>query len=54
MMDAFKALKTTISLIFGGSTGFIQALDVALNQPMKNFIIKEANGHYYQDLVMVR
>ena len=46
VMASFKALKTTVSLIPGGCTGFVQVLDVALNQPMKMLIKQEANDHY--------
>lgn len=46
VMDAFKALKTTVSLIPGGCTSFVQVLDVALNQPMKMLIKQEADDHY--------
>jgi hypothetical protein len=46
VMAAFKKLKTTVSLIPGGCTGFVQVLDVALNKPMKMLIAQEADDHY--------
>ncbi|OBT71594.1 hypothetical protein VF21_09541 [Pseudogymnoascus sp. 05NY08] len=45
-MASFKALRTTVSLIPGGCTGFVQVLDVALNQLMKMLIKQEADDHY--------
>jgi hypothetical protein len=46
VMAAFKNLKTTVSLIPGGCTGFVQILDVALTLPMKMHIKQEADDHY--------
>lgn len=46
VMESFNALKTTVSLSPRGCTGFVQVLDVALNQPMKMLIKQEANDHY--------
>jgi hypothetical protein len=38
VIEALWKLKTTVSLIPGGCTGFVQVLDVALNQLMKMLI----------------
>jgi hypothetical protein len=46
VMAALRKLKTTVSLIPSGCTGFVQVLDVALNQPMKMLIKQEADDHY--------
>jgi hypothetical protein len=41
-----KAQKTTLSIILGGCTGYIQPLDVSLNKPMKALIKEEYDDHY--------
>jgi hypothetical protein len=46
VISAFQKQKTTISMILGGYTGFVQVLDVALNQPLKKLIKEEADEHY--------
>jgi hypothetical protein len=45
-MTAFKNFKTTVSFIPGRCTGFVQVLDIALNQLMKMFIKQETDDHY--------
>ena len=44
--SAFQKQKTTISIIPGGCTGFVQVLDIVLNQPLKRLIKEEADEHY--------
>jgi hypothetical protein len=58
VLDAFKAhltpkiagtlksQRTTISVIPGGCTGYIQPLDVSLNKPLKDLIQEEQDDHY--------
>jgi hypothetical protein len=46
VISAFQKQKTTISMILGGYTSFVQVLDVALNQPLKRLIKEEADEHY--------
>jgi len=41
-----KTQKTTISVIPGGCTGFVQVLDVSLNKPLKDLIKEEQDNHY--------
>jgi hypothetical protein len=43
VMAAFKRLKTTVSLIPIRCTGFVQVLDMVLNQLMKMLIKEEAD-----------
>lgn len=46
VLDEFKKLNCTTSFIPGGCTGFIQVLDIALNQPLKELVKQAANDHY--------
>jgi hypothetical protein len=46
VIGALQKLKATVSLIPSGCTGFVQVLDIALNQPMKILIKQEADDHY--------
>jgi hypothetical protein len=41
-----KAQKTTLSVIPGGCTGYIQPLDVSLNKLLKALIKEEHDNHY--------
>jgi hypothetical protein len=50
VIAAFKQLKTTVSLIPGGCTGFVQVLDIALNQLLK-MLIKEKTDDYYNNYI---
>jgi hypothetical protein len=47
---AFQKQKTTISIIPEGCTGFIQVLDIVLNQPLKRLIKEEADIYYNQNI----
>ena len=46
----FKQQKTTISVIPGGCTGFVQVLDVSVNKPLKDLIKEEQDDHYDQHI----
>lgn len=43
---AFKAQKTTLSVIPGGCTRMVQVLDVSINKPLKDLIKEEQDSHY--------
>lgn len=45
-----KEQKTTLSVILGGCTGYIQPLDVSLNKPLKDLIQEEWDDHYDQHI----
>jgi len=45
-----KEQKTTLSVIPGGCTGYIQPLDVSLNKPLKDLIQEEMDDHYDQHI----
>ena len=38
LQDRFKMLNTTISIILGGCTGYVQVLDVTVNKIIKQYI----------------
>jgi hypothetical protein len=46
VLDKFKKLNCTTSFIPGGCTGFIQVLNIALNQPLKELVKQAANNYY--------
>jgi hypothetical protein len=46
LVDEFKKLNTTISVIPGGCTGYIQPLDVSINKIVKNIIKQCEEDHY--------
>jgi hypothetical protein len=46
VLNEFKKLNCTTSFILGGCIGFIQVLDIALNQPLKELVKQAANDHY--------
>jgi hypothetical protein len=46
LVDEFKKLNTTISVIPGGCTGYIQPLDVSINNIIDN-IVKQCEEDYY-------
>jgi hypothetical protein len=46
LVDEFKKLNTTISVIPGGCTGYIQPLDVSINKIIKNIIKQCEEDHY--------
>jgi hypothetical protein len=43
---AARAQRTTLSVILGGCTGYVQPLDVSLNKPIKALIKEEHDDHY--------
>jgi hypothetical protein len=45
VLAEFKRINCTRSFIPGG-TGFIQVCDVAINKPLKNWIVELAEIHY--------
>jgi hypothetical protein len=45
LRDKFKRLNYTASYIPGGCTGFVQVLDVSLNQPLKALVAQAAADH---------
>jgi hypothetical protein len=45
-----KQNKTTLSVIPGGCTGYVQVLDVSLNKPLKDLIKEEHDDHYNQHI----
>jgi hypothetical protein len=45
-----KQNKTTLSVIPGGCTGYIQPLDVSLNKPLKALIKEEHDDHFDQHI----
>jgi hypothetical protein len=47
---AFKAQKTTLSVIPGGCTRMVQVLDVSINKPLKDLIKEEQDSHYDQHI----
>jgi hypothetical protein len=46
LVDELKKLNTTISIILGGCTSYIQPLDVSINKIIKN-ILKQCEEDYY-------
>jgi hypothetical protein len=46
LVEEFKKLNTTISVIPGGCTGYLQPLDVSCNKIMKNIIRQCEENHY--------
>jgi hypothetical protein len=50
VVAAFQKQKTTVSIIPGGCTGFIQVLDIVLNQLLKRLIKEEADMYYNQNI----
>jgi len=46
LVDEFKKLNTTISVIPGGCTGYVQPLDGSINKIMKS-IIQQCEEDYY-------
>jgi hypothetical protein len=46
LVDKFKKLNTTISVIPKGCTSYIQPLDVSINKIMKNIIKQCEKDHY--------
>jgi hypothetical protein len=46
VITVFKKLKATVLLIPGSCTGFVQVLDIVLNQLLKIFIKEEADNYY--------
>jgi hypothetical protein len=50
LVNEFKKLNTTISVILGGCTGYIQLLDVSVNKVMKSFIRQYEEDHYDANL----
>jgi hypothetical protein len=46
LVDEFKKLNTTISIIPSGCTSYIQPLDVSINKIMKNIIKQCEEDHY--------
>ena len=45
-----KEQKTTLSVIPGGCTGYIQPLDVSLNKLLKDLIQEEMDNYYDQHI----
>jgi hypothetical protein len=45
-----KRNRTTLSVIPGGCTGYIQPLDVSLNKPLKALIKEEHDDHFDQHI----
>jgi hypothetical protein len=43
--NEFRKLNTTTSYILRGCTGFVQVLDVSLNQLMKHLVAQAASNH---------
>lgn len=50
MKKVFRKLNITAFFIFFGCTGYVQALDVAINKPWKNRISELADLAYEKDL----
>src|SRR5271165_2347118 len=48
VIGAFKNINCTCSFIPGGTTGYIQVCDVAINKPLKDRIAEQAELHYDQ------
>jgi hypothetical protein len=48
VIAAFKQINCTCSFIPGGTTGYIQVCDVAINKPLKDRIAEQAELHYDQ------
>jgi hypothetical protein len=46
LVEEFKKLNTTISVIPGGCTGYLQPLDVSCNKIIKNIIRQCEEDHY--------
>jgi len=46
VLAEFKRINCTCSFILGGTTGFIQVCDVAINKPLKDRIAELAEIHY--------
>jgi hypothetical protein len=46
VLAKFKCINCTCSFIPGGTTGFIQVYDVAINKPLKDRISELAEIHY--------
>jgi hypothetical protein len=46
LVDKFKKLNTTISVIPGGCTSYIQPLDVSINKIIKNIVKQCEEDHY--------
>jgi hypothetical protein len=46
VLAEFKRINCTCSFIPGGTTGFIQVCDVAINKPLKDRIAELAEIHY--------
>jgi hypothetical protein len=46
VLAEFKRINCTCSFILGGTTGFVQVCDVAINKPLKDCIAKLAEIHY--------
>src|SRR5271169_4921171 len=49
VIGAFKRINCTCSFIPGGTTGYIQVCDVAINKPLKERIAEQAEIHYDQN-----
>jgi hypothetical protein len=46
LVDEFKKLNTTVSIIPRGCTGYIQLLDVSVNKIIKDIIQQCEEDHY--------
>jgi hypothetical protein len=46
VLNEFKKLNYTTSFILGGCIGFIQVLNIALNQPLKELVKQATDDHY--------
>jgi hypothetical protein len=46
VFNEFKKLNYTTSFILGGCIGFIQVLNITLNQPLKELVKQAADDHY--------
>ena len=47
--QAFRDLNITTSFIFSGYTGYVQALDITINKPLKDRIGELADIFYNQN-----
>jgi hypothetical protein len=54
VLDEFKKLNCTTSFIPGGCTGFIQVLNIALNQPLKELVKQAADDHYNANIELYK
>jgi hypothetical protein len=48
--EAARKAWTTLSIVPGGCTGYVQVLDVSLNKPIKALIKEEHDDHYDQHI----